>query len=121
MTIQTVTDNSITMNNEDNDITLSNDKDITLMGDVHSITADPSADEGDVLRYYPAKIITAPGTYEIRGNVATGSTEWDASTFAGFYYDIDDNIKTETLTATVTDGKLPGARWRNIHHHGYGR
>ena len=106
MTIQTVTDNSIMMNNEDNDITLSNDKDITLMGDVHIITADPSADEGDVLRYYPAKIITAPGTYEIRGNVATGSTEWDASTFAGFYYDIDDNIKTETLTATVTDRKL---------------
>ena len=43
---------------------------------------------------------------EICGSVATGSTEWDASTFAGFYYDIDDNIKTETLTATVTDRKL---------------
>ncbi len=106
MTIQTVTDNSIMMNNEDNDITLSNDKDITLMEDVHVITADPDADEGDVLRYYPAKIVTAPGTYEIRGNVATGSAEWDASTFAGFYYDIDDNIKTETLVATVTDRKL---------------
>ena len=106
MTIQTVTDNSIMMNNEDNDITLSNDKDITLMEDVHIITADPSADEGDVLRYYPAKIVTAPGTYEIRSDVATGSAEWDASTFAGFYYDIDDNIKTETLTATVTDRNL---------------
>ena len=106
MTIQTVTSDSIMMNNEDNDITLSNDKDITLMEDVHIITADPSADEGDVLRYYPAKIITEPGTYEIRGNVATDSAEWDASTFAGFYYDIDDDIKTETLTATVTDRKL---------------
>ncbi|MGB7545895.1 MAG: S-layer protein domain-containing protein, partial [Methanothrix sp.] len=40
---------------------------------------------------------------EIRGSVATGSAEWDASTFAGFYYDIDDNIATETMTFTVTD------------------
>jgi len=52
MTIQTVTDNSIMMNNEDNDITLSNDKDVILMVDMHIITADPSSDEGDVLRWY---------------------------------------------------------------------
>ena len=30
---------------------------------------------------------------EIRGSVATGSAEWDASTFAGFYYDIDETSR----------------------------
>ncbi|NLH21964.1 MAG: S-layer protein, partial [Methanothrix sp.] len=106
MTIQTVTVDSIMMNNEDNDITLSNDKDISLMEGVRIKTADPSSEEGDVLRYYIYKEITEPGTYEIRGNVATGSATWTADEFAGFYYDIDDNIKTEELVATVTDRKL---------------
>ena len=61
MTIQTVTDNSIMMNNEDNDITLSNDKDISLMEGVRIKTADPSSDEGDVLRWYIYKEVTIEG------------------------------------------------------------
>ena len=40
MTIQTVTANSIMMNNEDNDITLSKNKDISLMPGVSIKTAD---------------------------------------------------------------------------------
>jgi len=99
MTIQTVTADSIMMNNEDNDITLSKNKEITLMPGVSIRTAD-----ADELRYYLYKEITEPGTYEIRGNVATDSFTWTADNFAGFYYDIDDNIKTEELTATITDG-----------------
>jgi len=101
MTIQTVTADSVMMNNEDNDITLSKNKEITLMEGVSIKTAD-----ADELRYYIYKEATEPGTYELRGTVATDTATWDADSFAGFYYDIDDNIKTETLTATVTDGKL---------------
>ncbi|HON35791.1 MAG TPA: S-layer protein domain-containing protein [Methanothrix sp.] len=99
MTIQTVTADTITMNNEDNDITLSKNKDITLMPGVSIRTAD-----ADELRYYIYKEITEPGVYEIRGNVATDTYTWNADNFAGFYYDIDDNIKTEELTATITGG-----------------
>ena len=101
MTIQTLTSYSIMMNNEDNDITLSKGKDISLMPGVSIKTAD-----ADEFRYYIYKEITEPGTYEIRGSVATESYTWTADDFAGFYYDIDDNIKTEELTATVTDNKL---------------
>ncbi len=61
MTIQTVTADSIMMNNEDNDITLSNDKDISLMEGVRIKTADPSSDEGDVLRWYIYKEATIEG------------------------------------------------------------
>ena len=97
MTIQTVTADTIIMNNEDNDITLSKNKDIVLMPGISIRTAD-----ADELRYYIYKEITEPGVHEIRGDVATGTYTWDADNFAGFYYDIDDNIKTEELTATIT-------------------
>jgi len=46
----------------------------------------------------PASAYTTAGPVEIRGTVATGDGTWDASTFAGFYYNINDNIGTETLT-----------------------
>jgi len=101
MTIQTVTADSIIMNNEDNDITLSRNMDISLMPGVNIKTAD-----ADDLRYYIYKEITEPGTYELRGSVATDSKTWTADDFAGFYFDFDDDIKTEELAAAVTDGKL---------------
>ena len=101
MTIQTVASDSIIMSNEDNDIILSRNADISLMPGINIRTAD-----ADDLRYCIYKEITEPGTYEVRSNVATGSATWTADGFAGFYYDIDDNIKTEELTATVTDRKL---------------
>ena len=101
MTIQTVTADRIMMNNEDNDITLGNNMDFSLMPGINIKTADAAE-----LRYYIYKEITESGTYEIRGHVATDSDTWTADDFAGFYYDIDDDIKTEELFTTVTDGKL---------------
>jgi len=56
MTIQTVTADSITMNNEDNDITLSKNKEISLMEGVSIKTAD-----SDDLRYYIYKEVTIDG------------------------------------------------------------
>ena len=62
MTIQTVTANTITMNNEDNDITLSKNKDITLMPGVSIKTADS---DDDALRYYIYKEATIEGEGEV--------------------------------------------------------
>ena len=56
MTIQTVTADTVTMNNEDNDITLSKNKDISLMPGVAIRTAD-----ADELRYYIYKAVTIEG------------------------------------------------------------
>ena len=107
MTIRAASNNYIMMNNEDNEITLSNGKDISLMKGVSIRTADIDPEfEGEALRFYPYKEIKEAGTYEIRGRVATESATWSADEFAGFYYDIDRNIKTEELTTTVTDRKL---------------
>ena len=51
-----------------------------------------------------AMVVGAVDSVEIRGQVATGNFEWTVNNFAGFYYDIDDNLGTETLTTTITEG-----------------
>jgi len=104
MTITSSTPTQITMENKDNAITLSKNKDISLMPGVKIITAD-----NNTLRYYIYKEITAPGTYDVRGAVATSDFTWNPQNFAGFYYDIDDDIGTESLTTKITEGnKLSG-------------
>ena len=47
---------------------------------------------------------------KIRGQVATGDFEWTAKNFAGFYYDPNEDVGTEVLTATLRDGKLSGSQ-----------
>ena len=51
---------------------------------------------------------TTPNACEALGSVATGDFEWNPQNFAGFYYDIKDDIGTETLSTTLTDKKLSG-------------
>ena len=105
MRIASVSADTITMDNKNNTVTLSKNKDINLMGDVKIITSDQDAvDDANPQRYYIAKVITEPGTYEIRGQVATGDFEWNAQNFAGFYYDIDDDLGTEKIITTITEG-----------------
>ena len=59
-----------------------------------------------VLLLASAITVSAVDTLEIRGPVAdvkSGETyKWGPQDFAGFYYDIDDNLGTETLTMTIT-------------------
>ena len=45
---------------------------------------------------------------EVRGSVASGDTTWNSQNFAGFYYDIKNDIGTETLSTTLADNKLSG-------------
>jgi S-layer protein (TIGR01567 family) len=106
MTIRTVdaTAGSITMDNKDNAITLSKNKDSALMAGVKIKTAD-----NDTLRYYVYKTYTEPGDYQVRGAVATEGFTWNPQNFAGFYYDIKKDIGTEKLTTVLTDtNKLSG-------------
>ena len=58
-----------------------------------------------VLLLATAMAVGAADPVEIRGHVATGTDTWTAEDFAGFYYDIDDNIKTEEMTMTVSEGR----------------
>jgi len=116
MTIRTVdaTAGIITMDNKDNAITLSKNKDTALTGDIKVKTAD-----NDTLRFYIYKTITQPGDYQIRGavagtvngasNLVDNSFSWDPQTFAGFFYDIKKDLGTENLKFVLTgDNKLSG-------------
>ncbi len=116
MTIRTVdaTAGTITMDNKDNAITLSKNKDTALTGDIKIRTAD-----NDTLRFYIYKTITQPGDYQVRGavagtvngasNLVDNSFSWDPQTFAGFFYDIKKDLGTENLKFVLTgDNKLSG-------------
>ncbi len=105
---------TITLDNKDNAITFSRNKNIEIMPGVFIKTAD-----NDTLRYYIYKNITDPGTYEIRGsvagtvngvsNLADNSFTWNPQNFAGFYYDPKKDLGTETLTAALSEeNKLSG-------------
>lgn len=100
---------TITMDNKDNEITISKNKDVVLMRNVSIKTADQDdISAASPLRYYVYKKYTDPGTYELRGSVTNlGAKEfnWTNATFSGFYYDIDDNIGTEKLTLRLSDVK----------------
>lgn len=101
MVVSSVTDNAVIMNNQGSDISLSRNKDIPIMPGIIIRTAD-----ADELRYCVFRELTKPGTYELRGSVAIDSNAWNAQNFSGFYYDIDGDIQTEELTATITSGNF---------------
>ncbi len=100
---------TISLNNAGQSITLQRNSDVPLMGDMHLKTAD-----SDTLRFYIYRETAQPGTYDIRGaiagstgktdNLVDGSFTWNPQNFAGFYYDLDRDLGTETLTTTLTEG-----------------
>jgi S-layer protein (TIGR01567 family) len=101
------TSGMLTLDNKDNQITLSKNKKIELMPGIWIKTADQSTMTDETpLRYYIYKEITEPGTYELRGSVADSRINeftWDNSTFPGFYYDIDKNLGTERITFSLSN------------------
>ncbi len=92
----------LTLRNSDNTVTLSQDTILNVMGDVKIKVADSTT-----LRYYPFVLKTEPGTYEVRGTVAFGNDSWDNSSFPGFFYDIKEDLGTETLKINETDRTIP--------------
>jgi S-layer protein (TIGR01567 family) len=105
------TGNSLVLRNTDSAITLSQDSTVDLMGNL----AFEVADSAGVLRFMPVMVFTQPGAYETNGTIwnefpiagsigGTGNTAtWDAYNFAGFYYDLDNNLGRESLQVLQTN------------------
>ncbi|KKH49852.1 S-layer protein domain-containing protein [Methanosarcina sp. 1.H.A.2.2] len=95
---------TLTITNEDT-FTLTRDDADEIAEGMFFKTADTSS---NVLRFYVMKEITEPGTYELRGQVASGAGDftWDATKFAGFYYDINDDVSTESLKVSGIKGNV---------------
>ena len=64
--------------------------------------------DSDELRFYVFKEYTDPGTYDLRGQVVSGlqNFDWNASNFAGFYYDPDNNVSTESLSVSGINERI---------------
>ncbi|RZB30882.1 MAG: hypothetical protein AEth_00836 [Candidatus Argoarchaeum ethanivorans] len=91
--------NGITMKNTET-ISLYAGDTIDVMGEVRFKVAD-----SDELRFYP--FIDCSGYCEIRGMLASGTEAqtWDPYSFAGLYYDLDQDIKTEKLEISGISGR----------------
>lgn len=91
--VSTANENNIVMANEQS-ITLQKGSRIDLFGNIKLYVAD-----NERLYYYPVRIEESD-KYTIRGETAKGATSWNARNFAGFFYDLDSDQGTESLTLT---------------------
>ncbi len=103
MEVMTASSSGVVLKNDETTIDLDTDTIEHIMGNMYFKTAD---DDG-AIRLYPMVEYTEPGTYEVRGtieeldaaNPTLGADRvWDYSSFAGFWYGMDDNLQTESLT-----------------------
>jgi hypothetical protein len=88
------------MENEDS-LTLRRGSTVEIFGDVSFLVAD-----ADELRFAP--LVKKTGSYDVRGTVIdpseTSEFTWNPYNFEGFYYDIDDDVGTETMTMRISGG-----------------
>jgi S-layer protein (TIGR01567 family) len=92
----------VTMENEDS-FSLRRDSTVNIFGNVGFQVAD-----ADALRFAP--IVQRTGIYDVRGTVIDPSTTneftWTPYNFEGFYYDIDNDVGTESLKATIKGNRI---------------
>jgi len=101
---------SLTMTNEDESIRLSRDRDLSLMGGIKIRTADQDVvSEDDPLRFYLYAEADSSEIGEVRGSVTqvkNGTILWNNSNFAGFYYNLDDDVGRESLLLNFTGDRV---------------
>ncbi|UGV40486.1 PGF-pre-PGF domain-containing protein [Methanococcoides orientis] len=102
MVVSSVNDTALTME-LDEDIVLDAGSTNNLMDNFElQVADDPS------LRFYLKKKQTESGIYEVRGTVIDSPSSdktytWNANSFAGFWYDLDNNATSEVLTVHGVD------------------
>ncbi|MDI9395242.1 MAG: S-layer protein domain-containing protein [Euryarchaeota archaeon] len=127
MEVSSTLSSGITMKNDES-ITLGRGDTIDIMGKLSFVVADSSE-----LRFAPIVKISEPGSYKLRGTVhdeTFDTTVWTPFNFEGFYYKIDENISTESMTLTkgvrgssIEDGGLvylSSPALVNFEHKGWG-
>lgn len=101
MEVNTISNSGIRMRNSDS-ISLNRGDTIDIMGKLSFVVAD-----AEDIRFAPIVETSEPGTYELRGTVYDEEFDtlaWTPFNFEGFYYNIDENISTESLTIEELDG-----------------
>jgi S-layer protein (TIGR01567 family) len=105
MEVSSISGDGISMTNFQ-EIDLSPNSDVDLMDGIRLKTADSS----DLTnRLYIYRNISDPGTHEVRGPVGEVGPEMyvvNPQNFAGFHYNIDDDLGAETLTMNIIGNAL---------------
>ncbi len=100
MKVSSVSDQGVEMENDDS-LTLRKGSTAKIFGNVGFEVAD-----ADEVRFAP--VVQRTGTYDVRGSVInpskTSDFTWTPYNFEGFYYDIDDDVGTESLQAKISGG-----------------
>jgi S-layer protein (TIGR01567 family) len=102
MKVTSIDSNGLVLTNIE-DFNLSKNPDLELM-DGFRLKAFNSGDSVSNTRLYLYKNASKNYT-AIRGAIATGDSTWNPQNYPGFYYDIKDDIGTETLSTTINDDK----------------
>jgi S-layer protein (TIGR01567 family) len=84
-------------------ISLSKGQDFELMDGFRIKTSSINASSD---RLYIYRNATESDLPEIRSEIATGDFSWTPQNFAGFYYNVDEDLGAESLTTTLYDNKL---------------
>jgi len=109
MEVSSTSSSGIRIRNIDS-ISLSRGDTIDIMGKLSFVVADTNE-----LRFAPIVETSEPGKYELRGTVHDekfNTSVWTPFNFEGFYYNIDDNVSTESLVVeklndrTIDDNML---------------
>jgi S-layer protein (TIGR01567 family) len=102
MEVMTASKTIVTLRNNERPLDLDTNTVEQIMGDMYFKTADNAPGDNQI-RFYPMVECTEPGTYEMRGNVinlhdaTSPELAWNATNFAAFWYDLDDDLMTEEL------------------------
>jgi S-layer protein (TIGR01567 family) len=102
MEVSSISSSGIGMRNSDS-ISLNRGDTIDIMGKLSFVVAD-----ADKLRFAPIVETSEPGKYELRGTVHDekfNTSVWTPFNFEGFYYNIDDNVSTESLVIEKFNGR----------------
>lgn len=96
----------IKMDNKDEAIRLIESKDTVLMKGIRIRVAErQGTKENEPLRFYVYKELVKPDTYVIRGRVDEtvigAEYSYSFNDFPGFYYDLDNNLGTETMKIKI--------------------
>lgn len=105
MEVSSTSSSGVKMRNSDS-ISLSKGDTIDVMGKLNFVVAD-----ADDLRFAPIVETSEPGTYDLRGTIHDDkfdTTVWTPFNFEGFYYNIDENVSTESLVIEKLDGRTIG-------------
>lgn len=102
MQVDSISESGIELTNPDA-ISLSKGQDFELMDGFRIKTSGINASSD---RLYIYRNATESDLPEIRSEIATGDFSWTPQNFAGFYYDVDEDLGAESLTTTLYDNKL---------------